>query len=80
VIFVSSDESKEDMVNYMNESHGDWYAFDHGSKIGQKLKKKFHVSGIPTLVALKTDGTILNEDATDDIEKGPSIIDEWKSM
>merc|ERR1712088_601445 len=51
-----------------------------GSKTGQKLKKKFHVSGIPTLVALKTDGTILSEDATDDIEKGPSIIDEWKSM
>jgi len=80
VIFVSSDQSKEDMLNYMKESHGDWHAFDHGSKVGQKLKKKFHVSGIPTLVALKADGTIINEDATDDIEKGPSVIDEWKSM
>ena len=80
MIFVSSDSSKEDMLNYMKESHGDWYAFEHGSKIGQKLSKTFRVSGIPTLVALKTDGTIIDRDARGSIEKGASIISEWKSV
>jgi len=80
VIFVSSDESQEDMLSYMKESHGDWFAFEHESKVGQRLKKKYKVSGIPTLVALKSDGTLINDDATDDIEeKGPSIISQWKS-
>jgi len=80
LIFVSSDRSKEDMLNYMKESHGDWYAFEHGSKIGEKLNKTFRVSGIPTLVALKTDGTIIDRDARGSIEKGASIISEWKSV
>jgi len=80
LIFVSSDSSKEDMLNYMKESHGDWYAFEHESKIGQKLSKTFRVSGIPTLVALKTDGTIIDRDARGSIEKGASIISEWKSV
>lgn len=80
LIFVSSDSSKEDMLNYMKESHGDWYAFEHGSKIGQKLSKTFRVSGIPTLVALKTDGTIIDRNARGSIEKGASIISEWKSV
>jgi len=80
LIFVSSDRSKEDMLNYMKESHGDWYAFEHGSKIGQKLSKTFRVSGIPTLVALKTDGTIIDRNARGSIEKGASIISEWKSV
>merc|ERR1712165_260120 len=58
VIFVSSDRSSEDMINYMKESHGDWYAFEHGPKIGKRLKKKFKVEGIPTLVVMKPDGTV----------------------
>jgi nucleoredoxin len=80
LIFVSSDSSKEDMLNYMKESHGDWYAFEHESKIGQKLSKTFRISGIPTLVALKTDGTIIDRNARGSIEKGASIISEWKSV
>jgi methyl coenzyme M reductase alpha subunit len=64
----------------MKESHGDWYAFEHESKIGQKLSKTFRVSGIPTLVALKTDGTIIDRNARGSIEKGASIISEWKSV
>ena len=80
IIFVSSDRSKEDMLNYMKESHGDWYAVEHGSKVGQQLEKKFRVSGIPTLVALKKDGTVIDRDAKGNIEKGASIISEWKSV
>ena len=56
IIFVSSDRSPEDMVDYMKESHGDWLAIEHGSAVAQGLKQKFNVSGIPCLVILKADG------------------------
>lgn len=78
IIFVSWDRSSEDMFSYMEEAHGDWYALEHESKVGKKLKKKFGVSGIPCLVALKADGTIIDKNARGSIEK-PSIVSEWKS-
>jgi nucleoredoxin len=31
IIFVSSDRSEADMINYMKEAHGDWYACRFGS-------------------------------------------------
>jgi len=80
VIFVSWDESSEEMFSYMKESHGDWYALEHESKVGKKLKKKFKVDGIPTLVALKADGTVIDRNARNCVDKGEAIISEWKSM
>jgi len=83
VIFVSSDRSSEDMLNYMKESHGDWYAFEHGSKAGKKLKKKFNVEGIPSLVVLKPDGTVITEDGVQDVAGGEDTsetIKEWKEF
>ena len=80
VIFVSWDESSEDMFNYMKESHGDWYALEHESKIGKKLRKKFKVDGIPTLVALKSDGTVIDRNARNCVNEGEAIISKWKSL
>jgi len=80
VIFVSWDESSEEMFSYMKESHGDWYALEHESKVGKKLRKKFKVDGIPTLVALKADGTLIDRNARNCVDKGEAIISEWKSM
>jgi len=62
IIFVSSDRSPADMISYMKESHGDWLAVEHGSEVGQGLKQKFGVSGIPCLVVLKSDGTLITKD------------------
>ena len=79
LFFISDDFDREGMLDCMKKSHGDWYAFEHGSRVGERLKKKFS-HGFKTLVVLKPDGTIINEVDIDDIEQNPSIIDECKSM
>merc|ERR1712183_813928 len=82
IIFLSWDQSPEEMLSYMKESHGDWLAFQHDSDMKEKLEEKFNVCGIPTLVVLKADGTLVTEDGADDIEeheaseiiKGSSLV------
>ena len=79
IIFVSSDRSPADMVSYMKESHGDWYALEHGSDIAQSLKQKFEVSGIPFLVVLKADGTLITKEGRAAVtSKGPAAVKDWK--
>jgi hypothetical protein len=67
------------MVSYMKESHGDWLALEHGSEDAQALKQKFGVSGIPCLVVLKADGTLITNDGRTAVQgKGPAALQEWK--
>ena len=44
IVFVSSDKSPGDMVNYMKESHGDWYSVKHSSPLAVQLKEKYGMS------------------------------------
>jgi len=53
IVFVSADQSSEDMFSYMKESHGDWVAVEHESELSKQLDEKFQVEGIPTLVVCK---------------------------
>merc|ERR1739842_234641 len=62
LIFVSCDRSKADMISYMKESHGDWFGVEHGSDLVQQLSEIFGVSGIPYLVVVKSDGTLITKD------------------
>ena len=80
IIFVSSDNSQSDMMAYMKESHGDWFGVEHGSGLGQDLSKQFSVNGIPTLVVLKADGTVVSKDGTNTVRnKGPEeVLKKWK--
>jgi len=79
IIFVSSDRSPADMVSYMKESHGDWLAVEHGSELGQGLKQKFGVSGIPALIVMKSDGTLVTKDGRAAVQgKGPAAVKDWK--
>ena len=79
IIFVSSDRSPQDMVSYMKESHGDWFGIPHGSEVGQELKKKFGVSGIPCLVVLKADGSLVTKEGRNAVQsKGPGAVKDWK--
>ena len=52
VVFVSSDKSAEEMMGYMKECHGDWLAVQHGTVLAQDLKKKYEITGIPTLIVV----------------------------
>ena len=46
VIFVSSDHSPEDMETFMQESHGDWWALEHGSMEGTQTYSINHVTSV----------------------------------
>ena len=75
VVFISSDRSGEDMKEYMIEAHGKWYALAHGSDLAGKLKKDHGVRGIPTLVVVKKDGTVINANARGVVEgRGPKYF------
>merc|ERR1711953_895874 len=62
IVFVSSDRSPDDMISYMKESHGDWCGVEHNSALANDLKQKCGVQGIPMLVVVKKDGTLVTKD------------------
>jgi hypothetical protein len=70
VIFVSSDKTAADMLGYMREFHGDWWALPHGSDAGQMLRGRFAISSIPTvIVCRRSDGAIITKDGRGDSKK-----------
>ncbi|XP_015914691.1 nucleoredoxin-like protein 2 isoform X2 [Parasteatoda tepidariorum] len=78
IIFVSSDRSEDALFDYMNEAHGDWLAVPFGAPITDQLKKKYDIHGIPTLIVIKKDGTIISTNGRSDVEKkGASAFKEW---
>ena len=78
IIFVSGDRSEKDMMDYMKESHGDWLATEHDSELSDKLNEKFEVSGIPSLVVLKGDGTLVTKGGRADVSQhGKDAIEAW---
>ncbi|GFS37710.1 nucleoredoxin [Trichonephila inaurata madagascariensis] len=78
IIFVSSDRSEDALFDYMNEAHGDWLAVPFGSPIVEQLKKKFNVQGIPMLIVMKSDGTIVSTNGRSDVEnKGVKAFQDW---
>ncbi len=58
VIFVSGDKTDEEYNEYYGEMP--WYALPRGDKRLAGLAKKFEVKGVPRLVLVKKDGTVLH--------------------
>merc|ERR1712018_217426 len=81
IIFISSDRDSDAMMSYMKESHGDWYALEHGSKLKDELDELYEVEGIPTLVVLEADGSLITSDGRGTVQsKGPKAVEEWKNV
>uniref|UniRef100_A0A131XGE3 Thioredoxin domain-containing protein n=1 Tax=Hyalomma excavatum TaxID=257692 RepID=A0A131XGE3_9ACAR len=80
VIFVSLDHSKEDMMHYMEDCHGDWYAIPYEDPCREEMAKKY-VTGIPTLIVFKTDGTVITSSGRIEIQdEGPQAFRKWADM
>merc|ERR1712064_77228 len=81
IVFVSSDRSPEDMISYMKESHGDWCGVEHNSALANDLKQKYGVQGIPMLVVVKKDGTVVTKDGRSNVVSKPpkQAVDGWKA-
>ena len=63
IVFVSSDRSKKDMFNYMEETEMAWLAVSFKSDERAELKKRYGGSGIPKLVIIDDDGKVITSDA-----------------
>ena len=80
IVFVSGDSSSEEMLSYMKESHGDWFAVEHKSDIADDLEQKYGVDGIPMLVVVKKDGKLITEDGKSHVmgKQPKQVVQEWK--
>merc|ERR1712038_2078982 len=81
IVFVSSDRSPDDMVSYMKESHGDRCGVEHNSALANDLKQKYGVQGIPMLVVVKKDGTLVTKDGRSHVVSKPpkQAVQGWKA-
>ncbi|CCD70570.1 protein-disulfide reductase [Caenorhabditis elegans] len=68
IVFVSSDPSESGLKKYMQECHGDWYYIPFGHEAKQKLCVKYEITGMPTLVIVKPDGTEVKSDGRYDVQ------------
>uniref|UniRef100_A0A8C1WWA1 Nucleoredoxin like 2 n=1 Tax=Cyprinus carpio TaxID=7962 RepID=A0A8C1WWA1_CYPCA len=56
IVFISSDKSTEDMVEYYHDMHGDWLALPWTDPYKHELKKRYSITAVPKLVIVKENG------------------------
>ena len=80
VLLVSADNSEKAQANYMKKSMMPWLAVKHQSIAANLLVKKMGVSGIPFLVILAPDGSVVTKDGRGDVDSmGDKALLKWKS-
>ena len=68
---------------YMRESHGSWLALDFADRARQaELSTRYGVRGIPMLVVVNSDGSVLTSEGREDVSSGgtycyPRWIGRW---
>lgn len=76
VVFVSGDKSSEEFKEYYEEMP--WISLPFKDERVLELVKKYEVKGVPRLVMVKPDGTVLSQNAVQKIIKeGPEAIEEF---
>lgn len=74
VVFVSGDKTQEEFTMYYGEMP--WLALPRGDARLPNLAKKFEVKGVPRLIILKQDGTVIDSSAVKKVsEEGPAAIE-----
>lgn len=78
VIFFSGDKTQEEFDKYYAEMP--WLALPRGDSRLATLAQKFSVKGVPRLIMLKQDGTVVDDNAVKKVsEEGPASIEEYLS-
>lgn len=79
VVFVSADKGAAEMGRYVAESMMPWRAFPWGDPAIAKLNQHFQIQGIPALIVLDSDGTVISKDGRNDVmQHGANIMQAWK--
>ncbi|XP_073509265.1 nucleoredoxin-like protein 2 [Phyllobates terribilis] len=78
IVFISSDKSAEDMVEYLNQMHGDWLALPWHNPYKHELKTKYKITAIPKLVIVKQNGEVITDKGRKQIrDRGLACIRTW---
>lgn len=78
VIFCSGDKTQEEYDEYYGEMP--WLALPKGDARLGPIAKKYEVKGVPRLIVIKPDGTVLDQNGVKKItEEGPAAIEEYLS-
>lgn len=78
IVFVSHDRAEKDMYQYMRDYKMPWKALRFDDAQRDALKKKFGISGIPSLVIVDADGKILSTTARSDVaDEGVAAFAKW---
>ncbi len=78
VIFCSGDKTQEEYDEYYGEMP--WLALPKGDARLATLAKKFEVRGVPRLIIVKPDGTVVEQNGVNKIQmEGPAAIEEYLS-
>ncbi|MEK9773233.1 MAG: thioredoxin family protein [Opitutae bacterium] len=79
VVFVSSDRSSKDQLEYMKKYNMKWYTIAHGSDAANALKKKYEIRGIPSLVIVDENGKTISKNGRADVSQNPrGALKDWK--
>ncbi len=61
VVFISVDRSEEEMHRYMRDYDMDWLAVPYGRRGESGLAETYNLRGVPRLIALAADGSVVND-------------------
>ncbi|CAJ0603067.1 unnamed protein product [Cylicocyclus nassatus] len=85
IILVSRDREDEDLKEYLTEHCGGWLGLPFGDERIPEFLAKYEVPTIPALRVLKPDGSVLVDDARNQVqEKGREdpvkLFEEWEKL
>ncbi|RWS04874.1 nucleoredoxin-like protein 2 isoform X2 [Dinothrombium tinctorium] len=81
IIYVSSDQNVQKFQSYFSELHGDWLAIPFRHEAIKALRQRFRIKGVPVLVIIRTDGTVITDEGRADIQaKGVHAFEHWISQ
>lgn len=76
IVYVSFDKTKEDYDEYRKSMP--WVALPFGDSRKDELKKEYKIIGIPHLLVLKPDGTVVVHNGRADVQKKKvQAYEEW---
>lgn len=80
IVFVSLDNSEGEKKTYIREMEMKWLTLPGaGSKEAQTLARKFEIRGIPALIVLGPDGSVVTPNGREDVMIAPDkALQKWK--
>lgn len=78
IVFISSDKSSDDMVEYYHDMHGDWLALPWTDDYKHELRQRYKITAVPKLVIVKENGEVITDKGRKQIrDKGLACFRTW---